>query len=279
MKRKRNVVSDKVQIPDVRPSPVDIYLFTLQPDIIRVLLGCITSPYSNVSLVRLDSDDHKIIQLLHYGGWQSDPRRRSLEDKKHRTIIRVILINLWNDNTSAIAWTCQRPSQPLPPVIRLPPARRKLKTLNKLSQKKAGLHKKTFHHREEIASNDFTFSFFLHHLPGWRSLTSRYWETTIDSALWETEHGGSGTKTLQILSLLITVAKILLIKWIIEEDAKKRIIEELTVTLILGLQFVEINYLELLTTLSIKVAKNKLFTLVRIVKGHFIKVSQEVGVT
>lgn len=50
-------------------------------------------------------------------------------------------------------------------------------------------------------------------------------------------------------------------------------------TLILGLQFVEINYLELLTTLSIKVAKNKLFTLVRIVKGHFIKVSQEVGVT
>ena len=99
-----------------------------------------------------DSDDHKIIQLLHYGGWQSDPRRRSLEDKKHRTIIRVILINLWTDNTLALAWTCQWPSQPLPPVTRLQPTRRKLKTPNKLSQKKAGLHKKTFHHWEEIAS-------------------------------------------------------------------------------------------------------------------------------
>ena len=228
-----------------------------------------------------DSDDHKIIQLLHYGGWQSDPRRRSLEDKKHRTIIRVILINLWNDNTLALAWTCQWPSQPLPPVTRLQPTRRKLKTLNKLSQKKAGLHKKNI----SSSGGDCRPPFHIlvldspHHLPGWRSLTSRYWETTIDSALWETEHGGPGTKTLQILSLLITVAKILLIKWIIEEDAKKRIIEELTVTLILGLQFVEINYLELLTTLSIKVAKNKLFTLVRIVKGHFVKVSQEVGAT
>ena len=33
-----------------------------------------------------------------------------------------------------------------------------------------------------------------------------------------------------------------------------------------------------MTTLSIKVAKNKLFTLLRIVKSHFVKVSEEVGV-
>ena len=42
----------------------------------------------------------------------------------------------------------------------------------------------------------------------------------------------------------------------------------------------KVNYLRLLTTLSIKVAKNKLFTLIlRIVKSHFVKVFEGVGVT